>query len=316
MIPMHEISSQDLESFKDSSEVTFPAQLKVAETELVCTDLLRLLAGKRMVCTGQYKGQRVLLKLFFGPSYKRRWARELDGVTLIKQADIKTPEVIASHCDEGSDIGYIVFEFIDNAKTLDTCLNEAKTTDERMRVFQQALTLIAQMHTADIYQKDVHLDNFLDNGKELYLIDGDQLILEKGNHGLSEKRVIENLAMFFTQLFQWEHEYIEGFVTSYITLRKKAFPPNFLSSITQQLTDYKQWREKKYIEKKVFRSCTAFDVIKNWRVFSVFSRKLDRSFVEQLVNNPDDFVEQGDVLKSGRTAIVVRISSWVIKPIF
>jgi len=304
---MHEISNQDLESFKDSSEVTFPAQLKVAETELVCTDLLRLLAGKRMVCTGQYKGQRVLLKLFFGASYKRRWARELDGVTLIKQAGVKTPELIAWHCDDGSGIGYIVFEFIDNAKTLDTCLKEAKTSDDRMHVFQQALTLIAQMHSADIYQKDVHLDNFLDNGSELYLIDGDQLILEKGNNGLSEKKVIENLAMFFTQLFQWEHEYIEGFVTSYVALRKKVFPSNFLSSITLQLADYKQWREKKYIEKKVFRSCTAFDVIKNWRVFSVFSRKLDRSFVEQLVNNPDSFVEQGEVLKSGRTAIVVRI---------
>lgn len=304
---MHKITSQDLEYFKDSSEVTFPAQLKVAETELVCTDLLRLLAGKRMVCTGQYNDQRVLFKLFFGASYKRRWVRELDGVTLIKQADIKTPELIASHCDDDSGIGYIVFEFIDNAKTLDTCLNEAKTTDDRMLFFQQALTLIAQMHSADIYQKDVHLDNFLDNGNELYLIDGDQLALEKGSNGLSDKRVIENLAMFFTQLFQWEHEYIDGFVTSYVELRKKAFPTNFLLSITQQLADYKQWREKKYIEKKVFRSCSAFDVIKNWRVFSVFSRKLDRCFVEQLVNNPDDFVEQGEVLKSGRTAIVVRI---------
>jgi len=307
MIPMHEISNQDLESFKDSSEVAFPAQLKVAETELVCTDLLRLLAGKRMVCTGQYKGQRVLLKLFFGASYKRRWARELDGVTLIKQADIKTPEVITSHCDDGSGIGYIVFEFIDNAKTLDTRLNEAKTPDERMRVFQQALTLIAQMHSADIYQKDVHLDNFLDNGSELYLIDGDQLILEKGSNGLSEKRVIENLAMFFTQLFQWEHEYIEAFITSYVALRKKAFPPNFLSSITQQLADYKQWREKKYIEKKVFRSCSAFDVIKNWNTFCVFSCDFSKNNALNIIKNIDALIDKGEILKSGRTATVARI---------
>jgi len=163
------------------------------------------------------------------------------------------------------------------------------------------------MHSADIYQKDVHLDNFLDNGNELYLIDGDQLILEKGSNGLSEKRVIENLAMFFTQLFQWEHEYIEAFITSYVALRKKPFPANFLSSITQQLADYKQWREKKYIEKKVFRSCSAFDVIKNWRVFSVFSRKLDRGFVEQLIDDIDSFVGRGEVLKSGRTSTVVKI---------
>jgi len=304
---MHEISNQDLESFKDSSEVSFPAQLKVAETELICTDLLRLLAGKRMVCTGQYKGQSVSLKLFFGPSYKRRWARELDGVTLIKQADIKTPEVITSHCDDGSGIGYIVFEFIDNAKTLDTRLNEAKTTDERMQVFQQALTLIAQMHSADIYQKDVHLDNFLDNGNELYLIDGDQLILEKGSNGLSEKRVIENLAMFFTQLFQWEHEYIEGFVTSYVALRKKAFPPNFLSSITQQLADYKQWREKKYIEKKVFRSCSAFDVIKDWNTFCVFSCDFSKNNALNIIKNVDALIDKGEILKSGRTATVAKI---------
>ncbi|MBV1875616.1 MAG: lipopolysaccharide kinase InaA family protein [Cycloclasticus sp.] len=302
-----ELLSQELVEFKERSDVIFPRLIRVGEDELVCTELLRLLPSKRMVCKATYQSETVLLKTFFGPSYKRRWARELTGVERIQQAGIKTPKVISSNCNDEQAIAYIIFEFIDDAKTLDVCLSRSNSTDERMAVFKKALVLIAQMHDVSIYQRDVHLGNFLENGRMLYLIDGDQIVKKGGKAGLEIEHVVNNLAMFFTQLFQWEKPHLEELLTSYVELRRQLFPDNFLLQVSKKLAEYINWRERKYIEKKVFRRCGAFDVIRNWHIFCVFSRGLDRRLVDKFIKAPDELIGQGDVLKSGRTAIVVRI---------
>jgi len=312
-----ELTSSDLIAIKDESAIELPFCINTGSSRLECLQLLRLLAGKRLVCKGRFQGQTVLLKVFFGASYKRRYQRELDGVRLIQREGINTPRLMASNVDHHSKLAYIVFEYIDNVESLEDRIKQALTIEQRLSVFKQSLELIAQMHAASIYQRDVHLDNFLLAYETVYLIDGDQIEKEKAESGLAQEFVVKNLAMFFTQLYPWEHSHIEPLLDFYIELRGRNFPTSFYEDIKQQLSEYKQWRENKYIEKKVFRRCSAFDVIKTWSQYCVYSREFDQTSVEEFISNPDGAIAQGEVLKSGRTAIVVKLElngqSYVVK---
>ncbi|OUR84311.1 hypothetical protein A9Q82_00755 [Cycloclasticus sp. 46_120_T64] len=302
-----ELNSSDLIAINDESAIELPFCINTGSSRLYCSQLLRLLAGKRLVCKGSYQGQTVLLKIFFGASYKRRCQRELDGVRLIQREGINTPRLIASNIDHQAELAYIVFEYIDEVESLDERLKKSSTIEQRLTVFKQALELIAQMHAASIYQRDVHLDNFLLDDLTVYLIDGDQIEREAGDNGLADEFAVKNLAMFFTQLYAWEHSHIEPLLDFYVESRGQDFSTSFYQDIKRQLLEYKQWREKKYIEKKVFRRCSAFDVIKNWQQYCVYSREFDQASVEQFIDNPDKAIAQGEVLKSGRTAIVVKL---------
>ncbi|PCI17539.1 MAG: hypothetical protein COB62_07465, partial [Piscirickettsiaceae bacterium] len=70
----------------------------------------------------------------------------------------------------------------------------------------------------------------------------------------------------------------------------------------------RDWREKKYVEKKGFRQCGTFDVVKNWHTFCVFSRDFSRNNALNIIKNADALIDKGEVLKSGRTAIVSKIN--------
>jgi len=105
--------------------------------------------------------------------------------------------------------------------------------------------------------------------------------------------VVKNLAMFFTQLTPWEHSHIDSLLDFYVESRGQSFPAIFYDDTKQQLSEYKQWREKKYIEKKVFRRCSAFNVIKNWRQYCVYSREFDQACVQQFIADPDEAISNG-----------------------
>ncbi len=302
-----ELNSKQLIAINNESDVQLPFFIKAGSVHLECVQLLRLLAGKRLVCKARYQGRTVLLKTFFGASYIRRYQRELDGIKLIQREAINTPRLIASIIDQKSSLAYIVFDYLEKVKSLNDCLKQASTVEQRLAVFKQALELIAQMHAASIYQRDVHLDNFLIENLTVYLIDGDQIEKEIGDNGLAQEFVVKNLALFFTQLYPWERAHIEPLLDFYVESRGQCFPMSFYEDTKRQLSEYKQWREKKYIEKKVFRRCSAFDVIKNWSQYCVYSREFGRARVQQFMADPDKAIANGRVLKSGRTAIVVKL---------
>lgn len=173
------------------------------------------------------------------------------------------------------------------------------------------------MHEASIYQQDIHLDNFLTAEEKVYLIDGDQVHLKKGQARLSPKQAIDNLAMFFTQLYPWQDEWIDSMFDCYLAERKSPDSGVVLRAVKQKLLEHRAWREKKYITKKVFRVCSAFNVIKNWRIFCVFSRELRKEHAIQFIDDPDLLIKEGEVLKSGRTATVAKINfgdkSYIVK---
>ena len=57
--------------------------------------------------------------------------------------------------------------------------------------------MIGECHRAGIWQRDIHLQNFMLANEEVYLLDGGDIKAEDG--GLSLDTALHNLAVFFAQ---------------------------------------------------------------------------------------------------------------------
>ncbi len=295
---------------KVASNLSFPYEVEsscLLGKVLSCTQLLRNLPSKRMVCQATYGGQTVLVKLFFGASYKRRWQREVDGVIHIASSGVRTPELLEAVVDEQQGIAFAIFEFIDQADTLDACWQKASGDGAKAAIFKQALDVIATLHNSGVVQEDIHLNNFLIGEGGLYLIDGDQVSLQKKGQALSVELAIDNIALFFAQFHPWEDDWVDQVFGCYLGLRGISMTEMPLQALKQKVKEQRTWREGRYVEKKVFRACSEFNLIKNWNNFSVFSREIDEEEAYRFINEPDAFIERGEILKSGRSATVAKI---------
>lgn len=296
---------------KAANKGSFPYRLEshaLVERSLLCQEALRLLPAKRVVCLADYAGKSVLAKIFFGSGYKRRWKREIEGVGYISDSGVRTAKVLESVLDESEGIAIILFGFIEQAETLERRWQRASSDEVKRKILQSVLAVIATLHNHGTVQKDIHLNNFLLSKEQIYLIDGDQVSLEEGGRNLAAEGSIDNLALFFAQFYPQEDRWIEGALDDYLIHRKGSVVEMGLAAFKARVNVLRAWRERRYIEKKIFRVCSEFNVIKSRNSFAVFSRQFKEEEVRQFIKNPDQFIEQGEILKSGRTATVAKIS--------
>ena len=136
---------------------------------------LRVLPGQRYVGRALWRGRSVLAKLFVGGKAQRHFQRELNGVQLLLQQGLTTPELLASDYDAAFG-GWVLFEYLDGAQSLDQqwqqVAGQPVWTQVQQQVLEQALACIAQMHRKGLWQGDIHLDNFMLHNGQLYIIDG------------------------------------------------------------------------------------------------------------------------------------------------
>src|SRR5690554_1297825 len=164
---------------------------------------LRVLPEQRYVARAQWQGCDVLGKLLVGPKAARQYQRELSGAQLLAEQKIHIAELLdAQQQSDGS--AYLIFEFIANAQSLadawQVCSAAAPLTAQQSQVLSQALHTVAQLHLRGLWQSDLHLDNLLQQGEKLYVVDGGGVQSEQAGQPLSQTKVLDNLAVFFAQL--------------------------------------------------------------------------------------------------------------------
>ncbi len=272
-----------------------PAELTLAGGEtLVCTQILRLLPGKRVVMRGRWKGRAVLVKLLRDSVSGRRAARrELAGHGVLRAAKIPTPELLFS--DRCNDRGHVlVFEFLQQAQ----CLGDLWRS--RMEIAGACLDLIARLHRAGCRHTDLHLDNFLLADDRLYVIDAASVERRANGGGGYGKWQRENVALFLAQ---------------FPPLRRKALLDSLAQHYAEAAADprlevavEKCWRHRKsrYL-KKCLRTCSEFSTLSYWRRAAVWKRDFHCDELTSFLHDPDAWVESGLLLKNGKTATVVRV---------
>ncbi|MDF0729769.1 lipopolysaccharide kinase InaA family protein [Pseudomonas entomophila] len=274
--------------------------------ELQLLSLLRVLPGQRYVGAGVWRGTPVLAKLLVGGSAARHFQRELDGVRLIAAQGLTTPQLLADGLKEGEG-GWLLFEFLENAESLGDAWAAVEhlplLADEQQAVLGEALTAVARMHAKGLWQEDLHLDNLLRHGGQLYLIDGAGIKAEAPGQQLSRQRVLENLGVFFAQLPKRLEPFIEELLLHYLMANAEHALP--LEALQKQVDKVRAWRQKDYLE-KAGRDCTLFSVERSLSGL----RAIRRGEVEALapvLAQADALIDQGHLYKTGGAASVARV---------
>ena len=288
--------------------VNTPFQLQVIcddeIAELVCTEVLRVLPGKRIVCFGEWYGHHVLVKLFLDPrSATRHCTREIRGVTALREAGIKTPKLLFKGTLAPDRSPILGFRRIMGAQNLAETWEQLSDEGLRVTLLNRAVAVIADQHKAGIKQEDIHPGNFLITDEEVFTIDGDAVDTRMMGRPLPKKRSLRNIALFFAQ-FQPEYDRLspEAFQT-YAEARAWHHAKGLSIRLTKEIRRSRDARKKHYL-KKIFRDCTPFYCRRSWRQYLVCDRNFYSEEIAGFIDDPDAIIDSGRVLKAGNSSTV------------
>jgi tRNA A-37 threonylcarbamoyl transferase component Bud32 len=284
-----------IENKKDSSK----------PVELVIGRCLRSVPGRRGVYEGMYEGQNAVIKIFLSPFQGRRhFRRELKGLKLLRQRQIASPDVLAQGRSTNGN-WVLVLEKIENTADLDSILTDSGATAERKDFLRKTLHLLAQMHTAGILQRDLHLENFLWDKTTVYALDPAQMRF--GSKPIAQRDCFRQLGLLSTAfLFSPGHEKKE-LLDVYFQKRGWELNDSTFDRIEQLARKAKQRQIERRL-KKTLRTCTHFVRQKAEAWCGVFDRPIfDTQDLSGFMAGLDDAMDTGDILKNGNTCFVSRI---------
>ena len=274
----------------------------VGRSEVICTEILRLLPGKRLVCAGKWEGRHIVVKIFLDSVRgKYHFYRERRGYVALSEAGIKVPPVLFSGTVFSGKSPAIGFLRLTDAHDFSEVWKDTKDDNQRVRILCRIVLLIADQHRAGLKQDDPHLANFLVDNDEIYSIDNDTV--DTGHKGvpLSRHASIKNLGLFFAQFDPEFDPIIKTAFGLYAKIR--LWPEVSRSLLMKEVNRYRKKRLDAYL-KKIFRMCTAFECKKNFTRYQVCSRQYCES-MQGLFDDPDGKIDKGRFLKRGNSSTVV-----------
>ncbi len=287
-----------------------PLNIQLADAagpaELQLFTLLRVLPGQRYVGAGVWRGRTVLAKLLVGGKAPRHFQRELNGVRLLAEQGLTTPQLLADGLQEGEG-GWLLFEYLEGARSLADDWADVESlpplADEQTAVLGQALGAIAHMHAKGLWQEDLHLDNLLQYANRLYLIDGAGIQAEQAGRPLSRNKVLENLGVFFAQLPSNLAPFTEELLVHYLLANGEHGLP--MEALQKQIDKVRAWRLRDYLA-KVGRECSLFCVQRGASQLRAVRRD-ETPGLQGALDNADALLDQGHVYKTGGAATVGRV---------
>jgi len=292
--------------------VAFPFRVKLTchgrRCELYCTERLRVLPGKRLVCFGQCCGEQVVAKFFLDPEGgKRHCTREERGVSALSAAGIKTPALLFKGTLTSDSTPVLCFRRIVAAQNLGEAWKQAAHDSQRGEFLRRALAVIANQHQVGLKQDDPHLENFLLAEDDIYTIDGANIDVRQIGKPLSEAESLKNLGLFFAQLYPRFDSLASNAFATYAEQRKWPFEKSLCSQLLKEIRSQRNHRKKRYL-RKIYRECSRFVCRKAWDFFLVCDRAFHNTSAVRFLTNPDPFVDSGTMIKDGNTSTVALVN--------
>lgn len=296
--------NHQIEAFlQGEKKFDLPFDLTLAgHSSFQCSDILRLLPAKRLVLLAKQDDQKVVIKLFASAKKgEREYHNEMCGYALALAAGVAVPKLISFQ--ENVDGYYaVVYEFLEDADSFSD-KGIWGIEDNIVALF----SLTAKLHEYGIYQDDIHLDNLMLSGDKLFLIDLGSVKCENEASPLSKTKSLKNLARLVAQFPPLEQAKIIQSLSHYYSLRNWQWDDGEHELFVKQLKQAWQRRKKEYLN-KCFRTCT---MTKYGRTFSVeyaFRSEFIDGLSVDLVDDIEELMSQGEILKAGNSATVVRVN--------
>ena len=258
---------------------------------VVCSATLRSQPGRRFVAAAMIDGQRAVLKAFFGPRAQRDFVRERRGVAALQAERLPTPKLLAS--GKGGGALVLAFEYMEG---------RAPTAADGEAV----LALLAQLHDRGLRQRDLHLGNFLVCDGRLLAIDGGGIRAGRA----TRRRRTEDAARLLAEFGIDEAPQAKAAALACQGAEAStAIDPERLAVATARARRRRVAREMA----KSVRDCTPYAVGRENGRTVVLARGDDDPTLLAVVADPEGAVANGEMVKRGNTAWVVRVGDLVVK---
>lgn len=283
---------------------------KDQQLQLTVSRLFRVLPGKRLVVLADCQGQKFVLKIFIGRTAAKYVVKEKEGTEAISGLGLQTPKFMwKADLPDGN--GYVLaFQYLDNCVGLEELWDNTAEVGDKLNVLQESVSILAAMHIQGLRQKDIHLNNFVVFGGDIFTIDGGGMDLSKKGKPLKKSSSLENLARFFSQFHPVNDVLIDQVYPVYEQLRK--WPKDNLGSRNLTImTRQKRGERKKHFVEKTLRDCSRFVCESSLHRFMVCERSRYSDDLVKLLAQPDTFIqhaaETGKLLKNGNSATVALV---------
>ena len=287
--------------------LTLPAEKEEDVTTLVCQRLLRLIPGKRMVCAAIWGERRVVVKLFLDlRKAERHWQRELEGVKALKTAKIATPELLFTGRVFSGSLPIIIFAELQPASTLVDLWFSHQQVKARRELLKATIITIAGHHRAGLLQSDIHWSNFLFSDEGLFTIDGDAVDSTNLGAELGREKSRANIALFLAESYPGIDQELDFIWQSYCQSRSWSVEADDVEQLKSLILGHRRKKADKYVAKSL-RNCTDFACQDDSCYHQIQDRHYQSPVLDELLARPDDFMADGEVLKAGNSATVVKL---------
>ncbi len=293
---------KSLKKLSYGGQVPFMVKLINCSDTLACTEILRIVPGKRIVCKAKLNDIDVIAKFFVDPVRSaRHMARESQGLKTLHDACIPAPKLFAESAIEGS-VNILITEYLSEAKSLYALLKVHDIEHQNIQLLKRFFALVAKFHKAGVVQNDLHLDNFLLKGDVLYAIDAANL--KKTTAPLSAAAVVDNLALL---LGQFDQKYYPGLLNALESYLNEDPYVDIDKRVVIALARLKRWQIWGKFRNKLLRDCSAIVRKSNFEQLTLCKRKYYKNQFIDLINNPDAFIQTAPLLKDGNSSTVALV---------
>lgn len=285
-----------------------PVSIPLKASLLQCSQAVRVVPGKRVVCRATWQQQAVYAKLFIGSGAARYAARDRDGVAMLQQAGVRTPALLfAGQCDDGS-AQVLLYAEVPRSQNAEQVWDTLPLlSPERLALALRLVTEVALHHAAGLVQTDLYLKNFLLTDHQVYTLDGDGMRRLSGWR--REAQAMGNLALLLSKLDVLElHSWLPQLAERYSQVCPQASMPG-LAKLQARAIALRRRMLVQYADRKVLRECTDVHVERSRHAYAAFSRVHVSAALASAMHHPDALLqEDGLQLKHGNTCSVAKFA--------
>ncbi|MBN2315476.1 MAG: protein kinase [Sedimentisphaerales bacterium] len=290
----------------------FPFELRIENTSsesgeetLACTALIRAVPGRRQIYDALWNDEPVIIKIFSHKiSARRHLHREVKGLTQLHERRLNSARLIFYGRVEDGRWAVVIQKIVNSRTALDVfeAADERQKTDLIMHVCRE----LAQQHRKGVIQKDLHLENFLQAEDRIYTLDPGQIQFYP--HEVPRKKSLSQLGLLACYIPAGDAFSVETLCKEYFKIRGWDFGLSD-KHLIERLSALEYNKAIRHGLKKCLRTSKRIRRIKNDEWLAVFDRSFgDESNSIDFINQIDDLMDAGRILKNGNTCYVSRFT--------
>jgi tRNA A-37 threonylcarbamoyl transferase component Bud32 len=264
------------------------------------------LGNKRQVLDAVWDQQPVILKLFTSTTKAKYHAvREWRALKLLQERELNSPAPLFYGKTDQSNWAVVIEKIVDAQNVRKVWDNTADAAGKCDLLCKVARELVKQ-HCKGVLQKDLHLGNFLLKDQEVLALDASEMRFRP--HEVNKKQTITQLASLASA---WPDEDTDSAIRiceEYAQARSWKFSPFDLALFRKKMALSRKTAVQKAL-KKCLRTSKGHQRIEQGSYCGVATRDFfEKADFAKFVEDVDQLMQSGQILKSGNTCFVSRIN--------